>query len=202
MGPAARRPCSFGGAGLRKLPLFATAIVLIAVAVMVALGLWQVGRAKEKEALLASYQAAVGMAPLTALPGASEVEGALFRRLSATCEAPTESRVVAGRNLQGRSGYVHWVQCRDFKADIGWSDRPQSLRWGGGPLSGVVAPDQERGFRLVSGAGQAGLQPSAPPNITDIPNNHRSYAFQWFAFALAALIIYGLALRARLGMRA
>jgi surfeit locus 1 family protein len=31
-----------------------------------------------------------------------------------------------------------------------------------------------------------------------IPNNHRSYAVQWFAFALIALIIYGLAVRKRL----
>ena len=30
-----------------------------------------------------------------------------------------------------------------------------------------------------------------------IPNNHRMYAVQWFAFAAIALLIYGLALRKR-----
>ena len=37
----------------------------------------------------------------------------------------------------------------------------------------------------------------APPDPADIPNNHRSYAFQWFAFALSALVIYALALKGR-----
>ena len=41
-------------------------------------------------------------------------------------------------------------------------------------------------------------EPSAPPSLSSIPNNHRSYALQWFAFALIALVIYGLAVRKRL----
>ena len=52
-------------------------------------------------------------------------------------------------------------------------------------------------MRLIAAEGLSGLEPSAPPNVADIPNNHRSYAFQWFAFAVSALIIYGLALRGR-----
>ncbi|HNJ47416.1 MAG TPA: SURF1 family protein, partial [Novosphingobium sp.] len=35
----------------------------------------------------------------------------------------------------------------------------------------------------------------------DIPNNHLSYAVQWFLFAATALVIYGLALRKRLAAR-
>jgi surfeit locus 1 family protein len=31
-----------------------------------------------------------------------------------------------------------------------------------------------------------------------VPNNHRSYAVQWFLFAAAALIIYLLAVRGKL----
>ena len=42
-----------------------------------------------------------------------------------------------------------------------------------------------------------GLQPSAPPSLSSIPNNHRFYAIQWFSFAAIALIIYGLAVRKR-----
>ena len=53
------------------------------------------------------------------------------------------------------------------------------------------------GPRLRPDRGAAGLQPSAPPAVSDIPNNHRSYAVQWFAFAIIAVVIYALALRGR-----
>ncbi len=62
----------------------------------------------------------------------------------------------------------------------------------------MIGPDGEQRMRLISESGLAGLQPSALPDVADIPNNHRSYAFQWFAFALTALVIYALALRAKL----
>jgi cytochrome oxidase assembly protein ShyY1 len=53
-------------------------------------------------------------------------------------------------------------------------------------------------MRLVAASAPPGLEPSAPPSLSTIPNNHRSYAAQWFAFALTALVIYGLAVRKRL----
>ena len=42
------------------------------------------------------------------------------------------------------------------------------------------------------------LLPSAPPTIDTIPNNHLSYAVQWFSFAAILAIIYGLWMRRRL----
>ena len=54
---------------------------------------------------------------------------------------------------------------------------------------------------IVADPPLAGLGPNPGPSLEQVPNNHRSYAFQWFAFALTALIIYGLALKAR-GRRA
>ena len=50
---------------------------------------------------------------------------------------------------------------------------------------------------LVLEAAVPGLEPSVPPSIEMIPNNHRSYAAQWFIFAAIAAIIYLLALRKR-----
>jgi surfeit locus 1 family protein len=44
----------------------------------------------------------------------------------------------------------------------------------------------------------AGLAANARPDPADIPNNHWSYAVQWFLFAGTALVIYALALRKRL----
>jgi len=51
---------------------------------------------------------------------------------------------------------------------------------------------------VVAASAPPGLEPSAPPSVSMIPNNHRMYAAQWFAFALIALVIYGLAVRKRL----
>jgi cytochrome oxidase assembly protein ShyY1 len=49
------------------------------------------------------------------------------------------------------------------------------------------------GMRLVADGAAPGLEPSALPSPKTIPNNHRFYAVQWFALALIALVIYGLA---------
>jgi surfeit locus 1 family protein len=50
---------------------------------------------------------------------------------------------------------------------------------------------------LVSDRAAPGLVRSKTPSATDIPNNHRAYAVQWFLFAGVALLIYALALRRR-----
>ena len=190
---------------IRRLPLFPTLVVALAVAVMIGLGFWQLRRAEEKEALLARYQQAADLPPVawpTAPTPAKDLP--LFRRASATCLQPVAKAVIAGRNERGESGYSHLVDCRTgaegpgMRVDIGWSRDPKAGGgWTGGPVAGVVAPDRAQGFRLVSDTGFAGLQPSAPPSPADVPNNHRSYAVQWFLFAAVATIIFGLAVRGR-----
>ena len=52
-------------------------------------------------------------------------------------------------------------------------------------------------MRLVAATPGPGLSASAPPSPVTIPNNHLSYAIQWFLFAGIALVIYVLALRGR-----
>ena len=190
----------------RRLPIIPTLIVLAAVATMVALGLWQLRRAHEKEALLARYAAAQGL-PATVWPTMPVADAALplFRRATALCLQPVSQKAVAGRSRGGDSGFSHLVDCRTgsaegpgLRVDIGWAQNPNAgSGWRGGPVSGIIGPDGEKRMRLISAVGYAGLQPSAPPDIDDIPNNHRSYAVQWFAFAAAALVIYVLALRGR-----
>ncbi len=49
---------------MKRVPIIATIVVLAAVATMVGLGIWQIGRAHEKEALLARYEAAAGLPPI------------------------------------------------------------------------------------------------------------------------------------------
>ena len=83
-----------------------------------------------------------------------------------------------------------------MQVDFGWSTRPESrTRYAGGPVAGRIAPDTRHGLRLVADTPAPGLEPSAAPSMDDIPNNHRMYAIQWFAFAVSALAIYLLARR-------
>lgn len=96
--------------------------------------------------------------------------------------------------------------------DIGWSARFNLVPdWKGGAVTGIVSrqPDHRsliaRAFdkqtqpalMLVATAPAHGLEPSAPPSIIDVPNNHLAYAVQWFLFAGIAATIYLLALRRR-----
>lgn len=191
---------------MRRLPLVPTLVVAAAVLAMIALGVWQLRRAGEKDRLLAAYAANRALPPIAWPTAPMAGEPPLFRRATGTCLQPVSRRAVAGRNPAGQTGYSHLVDCRTgaegpvMRVDIGWSADPTARpRWTGGEVSGVIVPDRETRMRLVSGEGLAGLQPSVPPAIEDIPNNHRSYAFQWFAFAAIAALIYALALRRRQG---
>jgi cytochrome oxidase assembly protein ShyY1 len=185
-------------------PLIPTVIVAAAVAIMIALGVWQLRRADEKEALIDRYRAAAGQPPV-AWPSVPPADDALlYRRATAFCTEVTGWRSVAGRNRSGRTGWSHIAACRTggyegpgMQADMGWSVGHQPPAWRGGEVSGVIAPDREHRIRLVSEAPAPSLEPSARPNPEDHPNNHLMYAFQWFFFALVAAIIYVLALRRR-----
>lgn len=190
---------------IRSLPLIPTLIVALAVAIMVGLGIWQLGRAREKEALIERYQAAREL-PAIAFPTLPVGEPLpLFRRATGNCLEPVSKRVIAGRNQAGESGYVHVVHCRTgaegpgMAVQIGWSKDPQAgAGWTGGQVRGMIAPDNQHRMRLVAEEPKAGLQPSAMPSVESIPNNHLMYAVQWFLFAAIAVIIYLLAVRGRL----
>ena len=195
---------------IRKLPLVPTLVVAIAVAVMIGLGIWQLQRAGEKDRLVARYRAAQDLPPI-AFP-TSPVHSdqlPLFRHSTGVCLRPVAKRSTAGRNRSSEPGYVHIVDCSTgaegpgISVELGWSKNPNvAVRWPGGPVSGIIAPDSRSRMRLVAATAPPGLEPSAPPSIDQIPNNHRSYAVQWFLFALIALTIYILALRKKLNDRA
>ena len=190
---------------LNKLPLIPTVIVGLAVAVMIGLGIWQLNRAGEKEALLARYHAAQNLPPIAYPTGPiSDDQLPLFRYATGLCLKPAHKRATAGQNRAGEPGYVQIVDCvtgaegPGMSVELGWSKNPNAaFQWAGGPVSGVVAPDSRNRMRLVAATAPAGLEPSAPPSTDQIPNNHRSYAIQWFLFALIAAVIYILALRKR-----
>jgi cytochrome oxidase assembly protein ShyY1 len=189
----------------RKLPIIPTIIVAVAVLTMIGLGVWQLQRAQWKEGLIFRYQAARNLPPISypTVP-LKEADLPLFRHATAICLQPVGKRVTAGRNLQGETGYAVIVDCRTsaegpgLAVEVGWSRNPNAqFTWEGGPVSGVIAPDSRTKMRLVAAGAPAGLEVAAPPSLDQIPNNHRSYAIQWFAFAAIALLIYALAVRQR-----
>lgn len=188
-----------------KLPLLPTLLVAAAVLTMVGLGVWQVSRARDKDALIARYASAASL-PQTAFPTGPIANDALplFRRATGFCLRVVGTRRTAGANQQGETGFVTIAECSTgaegpgMAVELGWSKDPNvKAAWTGGPVSGIVAPDRRMRMRLVSAQGLGGLQPSSPPSLAAIPNNHRAYAIQWFLFAVIAALIYGLALRQR-----
>ncbi len=203
---------------MKRVPLLATIIVLAAVSLMIKLGLWQLDRADEKAALL-SRLAVAGEQPEIAFPAVPSNDSLLFRKAGGFCLTPVSETVESGRNMAGKSGWRHIVRCRTgaegpgIVVDIGWSaDFKTRSGWKGGPVTGIIAPQPDHrslialatgraawpGLMLVASTPAPGLQPSAAPDLKEIPNNHWSYAMQWFAFAGIALGIYALALWRRM----
>lgn len=191
---------------IRRLPVLPTILVAIAVAVMIGLGVWQLQRADEKNALIDRYAAAQDLPPI-AFPTRplADDQLPLFRHATGMCLRPVAKRVTAGQNHAGEPGYVTIVQCSTgaegpgMAVELGWSKNPNAQYvWSGGLVSGIIAPDSRNRMRLVAASAPEGLQPSAPPSLDTIPNNHLAYAVQWFLFALIALVIYVLAVRRRL----
>jgi len=184
----------------RKIPILPTIIVVLAVAAMIGLGLWQIHRLHWKERLLADYAAAAHKPPV-AFPRIPTDQSLLFRRSEAFCLQPVAWRASAGRSRAGQPGWRHVADCRTgaegpgIALDMGWSGQSAApAGWKGGQVSGVIGPDHDGQVLLVADAPAPGLQPSEPPSLDEIPNNHLAYAVQWFLFAAVAAVIYVLVL--------
>jgi cytochrome oxidase assembly protein ShyY1 len=198
----------------RRVPIVPTIIVALAALLMVRLGMWQLHRMHEKEDLLARYAANAAKPPLPLVALFPVTEESLYRRTSAFCVGVVRWQSEAGRSVDGAAGWRHIAACRTgaegpgFVADMGISGNPATPAWKGGLVAGRLtqAPTGRPMIaRLMNGPGPLspmivsetaapGLAPTAQPNPGDIPNNHLSYAVQWFLFAALALIIYAVAL--------
>ena len=188
---------------MKRLPFWPTLIVGMAIAAMIALGIWQLQRLAWKEALLEEYTGA-SQRPATAWPVVPDAATLpLYRASSVNCLDVIDWRSSSGRNTRGQSGWVHIASCSTgaegpgAQVVAGWSMRPENPEWDGGQVRGVIAPDSAHLIRLVAAPPVAGLEAVQPPSPEDIPNNHLAYAIQWFLFAGIAAVIYGLALGRR-----
>ena len=200
-----------------KLPVIPTLIVALAIAAMIGLGIWQLDRRGQKEAMIARYAGNSALSVM-AFPRPPVGDEHLFRRASAMCLEVTGWSEQAGRAENGAKGWRHIAECRTgvealtTKFDMGVSTAPGVVPvWKGGEVTGSItqAPDSTpliaslfgkrspRPLMLVSETPAPGLAESARPDPSSVPNNHLAYAVQWFLFALAAAVIYILALRWR-----
>ncbi len=199
---------------MTRWPIIPTLLVGLAIATMIALGLWQLlDRLPQKEAFLAQL-AANPAKPAIAFPDSSD-QSLLFRKASAVCDAP----IAIERVGAGAAGYRLIAKCRADAANpdpivqLGTTRRPDAeTGWRGGRVDGHVAlapdgrsligslfdPTPQR-LMLVAATPPPGLNANRPPDLDSVPNNHLAYAVQWFLFAGIAGIIYFLALRRRQG---
>lgn len=202
----------------RRWPVIPTILVLAAAAAMVALGIWQLQRKGEKEALIALYERNRAMSSLVTYPKLPPVPDAmLFRKSSVVCLEVVKWDPRGGTDRKGQTGIRMIADCRTgaegpgVLIDVGIADDFTPPEWKGGTVQGTIVPGPEqptliqrlRGkavparAMLVADAPVPGLRASEVPSGADVPNNHLAYAVQWFFFAAIALIIYVLAVRRR-----
>ncbi len=189
---------------LRRIPVVATTLVLLAVAAMIALGFWQLRRLAWKESLIAKYTASERFSAEVPFPrDAAARDAAMYRFSSFDCARVVSLSEHAGRSAGDQSGWAHVATCEvagggRAEAVLGWSRDPAPVAWRGGEVRGFIGPGRGAPLRVVAVPPLAGLEAMAHPDPRDIPNNHLSYAVQWFLFAATALAIYAIALRRRL----
>jgi cytochrome oxidase assembly protein ShyY1 len=203
---------------VKRIPGVAAAVVALAVAAMIGLGIWQLQRATWKEAKIAEYAANLTKPPISFPALAPVSDTAMFRKSSAMCVEVVRWRVEAGRTPTGQPGYRQIAECRTgaegpgLIADMGLTADPRfKPQWKGGEVVGIITTEPSHASliemlfgrapvlrpMLVADVPAPGLAASAPPSIEGISNNHRAYAVQWFIFAAVAAVIFALAVRRR-----
>lgn len=187
-----------------RVPLLPTFFTLAALPLLIALGMWQLQRAEWKEALLARL-AVAAHAPEQDIGTQALTPDLAFRPVTIDLQCPPQKPIQrAGEARDGRSGYAQQLMCTAPQGEAvllvaGWSARvdplwqpPQKIR-----LSGTLVERSGQAplWSLVAAPPIAPLEAVTPHSVETIPNNHRGYAFQWFAFAGILAVIYGFYLR-------
>ncbi|MBB4616526.1 SURF1 family cytochrome oxidase biogenesis protein [Sphingomonas abaci] len=195
---------------MRRLPLISTLLVALAVAAMIALGLWQLlDRLPQKRAFLQQL-AANPARPAIPFPDRTD-ERWLFRRATGRCAPPVTVRLAGAGAMGFRAIATCGGGATPMLVQLGTTRDPNARPvWSGGAVSGTIghAPNgqsligaalhpQPPRLMLVAATPLAGLAPNPAPDLDSVPNNHLAYAVQWFLFAGVAVVIYALALRRR-----
>jgi surfeit locus 1 family protein len=202
----------------RRLPLLPTLMTLAMLAILIGLGAWQLQRREWKHELIRQLEAAQNqplLEPADFLAAMTGERSVQYRRAELPCSPGTvlPYDIKGGSSATGTSGYLVLVSCRpnkkppDIVAVAGWTRRPDAVRT---PIAvdtvftGLVierpygdAPGRPQ-FMLIPDTAVPPLAVSRLPSPQDLPDNHLSYAGQWFGLAIVLATIYGLWLRRRL----
>jgi surfeit locus 1 family protein len=201
----------------RRFPVVATIVVALAIAAMLALGIWQLQRLGQKEAALRLYAANLEKPPV-AFPASATGDSNLFRRSGGNCLQVVRWSKEGGRAADGTVGYRQLAHCRTgaegpgMTVDVGVTTDPNYRPvWPGSAVTGTIthAADHRaliatafdtapQTLILIADTAAPGLHVTQKPGLGSVPNNHFAYAMQWFLFAAVAAIIYALALRRRM----
>jgi cytochrome oxidase assembly protein ShyY1 len=202
----------------KSVPLLPTLLVAVMVAVLAGLGVWQLQRREWKADLIAQLEAAQTLPLLEPVDFQRAMQGDIsvqYRRAKLPCSPgkvlPYDLK--GGSSIGGKSGYLVLVSCRpnrqppDIVAVAGWTKRADAGRTEiivDTVFKGLVierpygdAPGRPQ-FMLIPDTAVPPLLPSRMPTPADLPDNHLSYAGQWFGLALVLVTIYALWLRRRL----
>ena len=200
---------------MKRPPIIATVLVGLAVAAMIALGVWQLDRRGEKATLIARLSANRDLPPMAYPPQVPVANDAMFRKSRVTCLRVTGWRVTGGATPTGQGGYRHIAECAtgaegpSALIDMGVAANPAfKPDWRGGIVDGLITTEPNQSSIIGKALGSApplrpmlvadvpapGLAASAPPSTAGISDNHLAYAVQWFLFAGVALVIYVIAL--------
>lgn len=206
---------------MRRLPVAATLLTLVMIPVLIALGVWQLQRREWKQGLIAQLEAARTLPLVTvhdyyrAMIGAANLQ---YRRAEVDCRPgrvkPYDLRggTSAGKgDDEGDGGFLVLVDCNDparhTKPDLvvvaGWTVRPDTVptldvdtRFAGTLIEHPYGDAPGRPlFMLIPTTAVPPLAVSRTPVPGDLPDNHLSYAFQWFAFAATLAVIYTIYVR-------
>lgn len=203
----------------KRWPIVPTVVVALAAGLMVMLGVWQLERKGEKEALIARFETNRAMSAAITFPQLPPVpESTYYRYSSVVCLEPVTWTPRGGPDRKGQAGYRMIADCRTgaegpgVLVDMGVSTGFDPPQWTGGTVGGVIIPGPDQPTItarllgkavparavLVADTAAPGLSPSAVPSPADVTNNHLAYAVQWFIFATLAIIIFVIAMRRRL----
>lgn len=197
---------------MTRVPVAATLLTLIMVPVLLGLGVWQLQRHAWKQGVVTAAAIAARQPPLAGRDLAAALASGAplsFRRAVLACR-PGPSRplgVRGGESAAGEPGYFLLVDCADpaapaIVAVAGWTQRPVTAPLTlPGKIAGTLVlrsdtlPGAPARYWLVAASPVAPLGAPRQPSGADLPNNHRSYAIQWFAFAFTLAAVYLVYLR-------